>query len=182
MTKSKAVEIGHGVPGDVPEKASSNSNLSEHIDGYMRWITPSPGDPTFSVLRAHLLFEELLRAYLKKVLPHAAALDGSRLSFAQTLAVARACSPHLSPSDWIWAAIADLNKVRNLLAHETQPKALAKKLEDYIESALKHLPPPPKGHPADVSKEGIHFYSRFDIVTLGLYYRASGAMGFDVDS
>ena len=45
------------------------------MSGYMRWITPTPGDPTYSLLKAHLLFEELLRTYLAHNLPHADALD-----------------------------------------------------------------------------------------------------------
>jgi len=173
--------------------------MTEHIDGYLEWITPKQGDPTYSVLKAHLLFEELLRSYLHRVLPHASALDGARLTFVQLLAVARASSTHAAPDHWIWKAIGDLNKLRNLLSHETRPKALAEKMEDYkrfvVQNTGSPLPEPayranstppredtlPLGAPAH-TEGNAHLYSAIDVVTVSLYYVTAAILGYNVDT
>jgi len=170
----------------------------DHLSGYLQWITPKLGDPTYSLLKAHLLFEELLRSYLGRVLPHAKALEGSRLTFVQLLAVARACSIHVEPDHWIWTAIGELNKLRNTLSHETRPKALAEKIEQYqrliIENTGKPLPPPicqtaanPSGqhdlHRNNAAQDGYdgHIYTSIDLVTINLYYSTAGALGYKLD-
>lgn len=158
-----------------------------NIDGYLRWITPTPGDPTYSLLKAHLLFEELLRAYLARVLPHSSALEGSRLTFVQLLAVTRASSSHLEPDHWIWKAIGDLNKLRNMLSHEARPKAMAERMNAYtkfiVQNAKVPLPQPASGEDGSpLAPSGKHLYSAVDMVTIGLYYSAAVALGFDVQA
>lgn len=160
--------------------------MSDTERAYMRWITPTPGDPTYSLLKAHLLFEELLRAYLAHTLPHATALDGARLTFAQLLAVARACSPKVAPDHWIWKGIGDLNKLRNMLAHEAKPKALRERLNEYIEfveNGLKYQLPEASvvaGSPEAARASG-HLYSALDLVTFGLYFYATLELGFEIE-
>lgn len=170
----------------------------DHLAGYLQWITPKLGDPTYSLLKAHLLFEELLRSYLGRVLPHARALEGSRLTFVQLLAVARACSPHVEPGHWIWRAIGELNKLRNTLSHETRPKALAEKIDQYqrliIENTGRPLPPPVRQITSDPSDEhdadrndatqdgyNDYLYTSIDLVTINLYYSTAGALGYKLD-
>lgn len=156
------------------------------MNGYMRWITPVAGDPTYSLLKAHLLFEELLRTYLAHTLPHATALEGARLSFAQVLAVAKACSPNVAPDHWVWKAIGDLNKLRNMLAHEARPKAMRERMNDYIsfvEEGLKFPLPEATitaGSPKAKEAKG-HLYSGIDLVTFGLYYFTAATLGFDIE-
>lgn len=156
------------------------------MSGYTRWITPTPGDPTYSLLKAHLLFEELLRTYMAHTLPHASALDGARLTFAQVLAVARACSPHVNPDHWIWKAIGDLNRLRNMLSHESQPKAMRERMNEYIsfvEAGLQF--PLPESSitvgSAEAREEKGHLYSAVDVATFGLYYFTAVTLGFNVD-
>jgi hypothetical protein len=169
----------------------ANLNMSEdHINSYIQWITPSPGDPTYSLLKAHLLFEELLRSYLGRVLPHAKALEGSRLTFMQLLAVAKACSPHLEPDHWIWRAIGELNKLRNTLSHETKPKALAEKIEQYERLIIENTkrPPPstsgkqkPDHSDANQGSRSGHSYTSIDMVTINLYYSTAKALGHKLE-
>jgi hypothetical protein len=157
-----------------------------NIDNYLRWITPKVGDPTYSLLKAHLLFEELLRTYLARVLPHPNALDGSRLTFVQLLAIARASSTHVAPDYWIWKAIGDLNKMRNMLSHEARPKDLAEKVQAYAQLISQHtkvpLPEPTFVADATLATNSKHLYSVVDMVTLGLYYSSAAALGFNVDA
>lgn len=152
----------------------------------MRWITPVAGDPTYSLLKAHLLFEELLRTYLAHTLPHAAALDGARLTFAQVLAVARACSPHVNPDHWIWKAIGDLNRLRNMLSHESRPKAMRERMNEYIsfvEDGLKFPLPESTitAGSAEAREAKGHLYSAIDVVTFGLYYFTAVTLGFNTE-
>jgi hypothetical protein len=157
-----------------------------NIEGYLRWITPTPGDPTYSLLKAHLLFEDLLRSYLAVVLPHASSLDGARLTFVQLLAVARASSPHIARDHWIWKAIGDLNKLRNMLSHESRPKAIGEKMNEYVKFIVQNTKarlPKPKFAAGTVSfASGEHLYSGVDMVTLTLYYSAAESLGFNVQA
>ncbi len=154
-------------------------------ENYVKWITPQQGDSTYSILKAHLLFEELLNAYLIQVLPHSSALKGARLTFSQTLALARASSSHLLPDHWIWAAIGSLNKLRNSLSHEVNPKDLSEKSKTYVDLVLANSGNPlPKPY-VDSVKDFVpsndspkHLYSVIDMVTINLYYTAAKQLGF----
>lgn len=158
-----------------------------NINNYMRWITAQVGDPTYSLLKAHLLFEELLNAYLARSLAHASALHGARLTFAQTLAVARASSRHIEPEHWVWKAIADLNRIRNSLSHEAQPKDLPKKMADYVAFVVANTNRPLPEAALRAGPEGMpnatqgHHFTAADMVTIGLYYTTAAVLGFNVN-
>jgi hypothetical protein len=136
-------------------------------------ITQGLGDPTYSLLKAHLLFEEMLQAYIKQKMPHPEALSGARLTFAQRLAIARAFSTELMPDDWRWHAIGQLNKLRNSLAHKRSTKDLATEIDQYAEMVEKHLKVPLPIATA-ITPETAHLapgarYSAFDMVNSGLF-------------
>lgn len=158
-----------------------------NIEGYLRWISPKPTDPTYSVLKAHLLLEELLRAFIAKTLPHPEVLRGARLTFAQLLAVARSCCTRVSPDHWMWKAIADLNKLRNMLSHEVEPKEVADKISEYanfVATQSKNPFPQPShkrgdGGAPDFSQP---MFGLVDIATLGLYIQAAVNFGFDISN
>lgn len=159
------------------------SVASNNPENYLRWISPKTGDPTYSILKAHLVFEELLRAYLNKTLPHAGALEGSRLSFSQLLALVRAVSGNVPFDCWIWQAIADLNRIRNLLAHETVPGKLSSRIQRYVEFVqASTMPlPPPLLSTGDQTSVGKRFYA-VDMATMVLYYVTADRLGFDVNT
>jgi len=180
--------------GQAPSRRrplSSNVRPHDHlqmtnatVSTYLGWITPSVGDPTYSLLRAHLLFERLIDASLERSLPHPTALSDARLSFAQKLAIARAASAQVPAAHWTWQAVSRLNKIRNLLAHSPND-AVAKEIASYVEFCNKHsdvkLPEPDRtvkvGTPAHSA--GI-VYTAADMVTLGLYLALASRLGFDV--
>lgn len=155
-----------------------------NIDNYLRWITPSIGDPTYAILKAHLLFEELLNSYLVRVLPHASALSGARLSFTQTLAIARASSVHITPDHWVWKAVADLNRLRNLLSHEAQPKDLPKKLAEYVSFVVISIGTPMPAPVTDTGDGEINLpgtqpqFTAADMATIRLYYTVGDLLEF----
>lgn len=156
------------------------------VENYLKFITPTPGDPTYSLLKAHLLFEELLRAYLARALQHPEALEGTRLTFVQLLAVARACSK-VPPDHWCWAAVAKLNKLRNLLSHQTAPKALFGKIGEYVSFVVAQsgAPLPEAVHSFNCPSTGGfsgQLYLAVDLATIGLYYSLSDLLGFDASA
>ena len=155
----------------------------DYFDRYLKSITPRPGDPTYSLLKSHLLFEELLRLYLDKVLPHSHALEGARLTFAQVLAVSRAASHKIPFDHWIWKAIGDLNKLRNMLAHNLKEDELKRKIDEYVNfvvrSLNKPLPEPFTDEPQSPTKNVSHPYLSMDMATIGLYGFVGGILGVD---
>lgn len=130
------------------------------------------------------MFEELLNAYLARVLLYASALQGARLTFAQKLALARAISTHLEPDHWTWKAIGDLNRIRNSLSHEAAPRDLADRTDAYVELVVTRsgVPLPPPAHRLEPPAAGIarltHFYTEADMATISLYYTIGELLEF----
>jgi hypothetical protein len=156
----------------------------DDFDWFLASITQKSGDPTFSILKGHLLFEELLRAHVAKRLPNAAALDGARLTFAQLLAVARACAFPPISDHGIWAAIARLNKLRNDLAHHLEPKEEAAAIQGFIDLVLAALGevslPASDAHSPMPSETGEPYvgplYSNLDMAMAGLFGAGLGLL------
>ncbi|WP_200377930.1 hypothetical protein [Rubrivivax gelatinosus] len=154
------------------------------VDRFLSVITPKMGDPTYSVLRAHLLFEELLRDFVAKQFVHPTALQGARLSFAQLLAIGRAAAVTLEPNDWRWAALDKLNRLRNLLAHNIEAEVVTDKVQALISFAVREvgipLPEPQAKMPADapVPVSGPR-YTALDMVLCGLHTQLAALLGFD---
>lgn len=148
----------------------------------MSAVTQEPGDPTFSVLKAHLVFEELLRAYLDRELPNSKALQGARLTFAQLLALARACSP-ASDINWHWVAITKLNSLRNMLSHNLLPAERDSRIVDFVSFVVANngvpMPPPTiaDGAPASPGQ----YFLEIDMATGALFGVCASEFGFDLD-
>lgn len=96
----------------------SDEELEPFMTRFFELFEPRGDDPTYFVLKAHLLFEELLRDFVDKQFANPSALRGARLTFSQVLAIAQAAATTLPPDDWRWQGIRELNKLRNALAHE----------------------------------------------------------------
>lgn len=157
------------------------------VEAFVRWITPLAGDPTYSLLKAHLLFEELLRAYIARMLPHAEALQGGRFSFSQLLLIAKASSIHAEPGHWVWRAMSELNKIRNMLSHESAPKDISIRLERYAKISIEGCGVPlPAADSVNTATEdrsnSLHRFTRVEMATVGLYYYTASLLGFNVES
>ena len=83
----------------------------------------------------------------------------------------------MSPDSWHWVAIAKLNKLRNLLAHNLAPAALDEKSQDYIDFIIKKSGNPlPVTDSSTASCDGTSARPRYlavDMVTAGLYMYTS---------
>lgn len=153
---------------------------------FLSYITPKFGDPTHTILKTHLLFEEILRDLLDRTLPNPKALNGARLTFAQLLAVARATSRAIPADSWEWVAIDRLNKLRNLLAHNHEPATIQRegaKIADYI---IKSLATPFPGTVTQVADAkdpgpGPHYFE-IDMALIGLFSRFGTLVGFNFET
>ena len=99
---------------------------------YFQITSQKKDDPTYSILRAHLAFEEMLRDYIDRKVKHPSALKGSRLNFSQILSISMALSQNIEPTSWHWTALNKLNKVRNSLSHEIEPLSISNEVEKLI--------------------------------------------------
>jgi hypothetical protein len=162
-------------------------SIGEHIDCYISRITPRPNDPTYSILKAHLLFEEMLRDYLKRKLPNAAALDGARLSFSQRLALSRSLTPVEQVQGWIWTGVEKLNTLRNYLAHGAGSKDVEKEIDKYVKffvgAAGAPLPEPlahVNGSTLSIQSKSPQ-YLAVDMVTIRMYYMLARELDYEVE-
>ena len=136
---------------DSPEKHE------EAVKRYISIVYPEKGDPTYLILRTHLLIEELLRDLIAANFKHPEALDGARLNFSQILTLAKAGTLASKPEMWHWTAIDKLNKLRNLFAHHINHGEINKKSNElilYIESNIEQIKPSkPKNNQKQPQKE-----------------------------
>lgn len=154
-----------------------------NFDRFLGAITQRFGDPTFSILKAHLLFEEVLRSYLGRALPNADALSGARLTFAQILALVRALQQP-EEDDWQWEALEKLNRLRNQLAHHVEPKERDAKIAELVTFMTTHsrLPlPAPSRASGDADTHGASaqaVYQAIDMVNGALFASLARRLGF----
>jgi hypothetical protein len=147
------------------------------IDRLILAVTPSRQDHTFSILKAHLLVEEMLTTFLEQQLPHASYLDGARLTFAQKLAIARSVSRVPQAPSW---DIADkLNTLRNELAHKGTTERAEKLIKEFHADAVRHCPLPMavRSEEREQAKaEGKHLYTMVDMALVAVCAQLEGTM------
>jgi hypothetical protein len=105
---------------------------SKKIDSFRRFVKhiPRSDDLTLIVLKGHLLAEEELNEILTIKLRDPKALFDARMSFSQRLAVLKEKDSFIR-----FGAIDHLNRLRNQLAHNLEPKAI----EKYVMTFLNEL-------------------------------------------
>ena len=103
----------------------------EQLKRLLGFLRPAEGDPTYLVLKAHLLAEEVLYLYVKGRAYRPGPISAARLSFSQLLALCRAFHPYSSEDWWAWSALQKLNSLRNTLAHNLEPKDLQDRIVEF---------------------------------------------------
>ena len=92
---------------------------------------PRNGDLELSLLKCHLLVEEVLTKLILDSTKHPNYVQKARLTFAQKTSLARSVS-NLEHRTWLWRAIAKLNDARNELAHGLSVEDIKAKLEEFV--------------------------------------------------
>jgi hypothetical protein len=108
---------------------------AEEIAEYVFFFEHMPDEAagtTLVVLKAHLLIEMKAREFVRERLLAPGAIDQARLSSHQLFCLAESfCLPNLEPQ-WLWSTVRKLNKIRNRLAHNLQPKEVQREIEMFI--------------------------------------------------
>lgn len=92
---------------------------------------PKNGDTELSLLKCHLLIEEVLTKLIVKAAKHPEYVQKARLTFAQKSLIARSMSD-LERETWLWGALKKLNDARNELAHGLSLEEIRSRLDDFI--------------------------------------------------
>lgn len=95
--------------------------LKTHGDLFVKHFSEDLDEQT-AVLKAHLLIEGLLRDFICSSVRHPEHLRGLKLTFPQVVGVTKSIMILAGSSlDLYWGMIVQLNKLRNLMAHELEP-------------------------------------------------------------
>ena len=108
-----------------------SGNPSDQLQRLTAYFKPSESDPTYLVLKAHLLAEEILYEFLQSQAHQPKYIEDARLSFAQCSSLAKAFHRFSRPDWWAWSALSKLNSLRNLLAHNLEPTNTKEKIVDF---------------------------------------------------
>jgi hypothetical protein len=92
---------------------------------------PVGNDQTLTILKGHLLIEELVREMIDSKLKVPLSHSKIRFEFDQCLVIAKSLSGDKF-EDWVWQAMRKLNKLRNDLAHNLEPKGFNDRVTDFI--------------------------------------------------
>lgn len=103
----------------------------DHLERLVSFMNPAADDPTFLVLKAHLLAEEVLFCFIESQAHRPGFLSDARLGFAQLVALSRSFHRYSKEDWWGWAALKKLNSLRNLLAHNLEPKDLRDRIVEF---------------------------------------------------
>lgn len=114
----------------MPEKTYGGVNM----DGLIRYIThlPRSGDVELTLLKTHLLIEELLTHILEKKSLKPAHLRKAKLSFAQKIVLIR-CFSDIAESSWVWGGLKKINDARNSLSHKLEREEIEGKIADFVD-------------------------------------------------
>ena len=135
--------------------------LQDVVDMKFRVMKHLPtSDLSLIVLKGHLLIEELLYTIVQSSLTaHPASIVDARLSFYQLAQIAMAATYEERLAN-VWNAIFAVNKIRNTLAHNLEPKNLEKVIRAFARAAAPNTSQAEKLVLADPEKQigdGIEF-------------------------
>lgn len=99
----------------------SADQTNEDFLRFWKHISWKSGDETLIVLKGHLLLEDLMREYCASRMESEKYLDEARLSFSQIAHLTRALNKYQA-AEWIWSGFLKVNKLRNRLAHNLEPR------------------------------------------------------------
>lgn len=115
----------------MPTVPSLTKRDRDHLERLLLLFKPATTDPTYLVLKSHLLAEEVLYRFIESQTHRPRALSEARLGFAQLVALCQAFHRCSKEDWWGWAALKKLNSLRNLLAHKLEPKDLRDRMVEF---------------------------------------------------
>ena len=95
-------------------------------------LLPRGQDLTLVILKGHLLIEEQVRQIINERVKTPESLRDANLDSHQAICLAEAF--YSEEHKYIWDAVKKLNKLRNKIAHKTEPTGLDDRLDDFVKS------------------------------------------------
>lgn len=95
--------------------------------------------PSLLLLRGHLLIEVLLRRFLESRAKNSSALNDARLTFNQVLCLVRSRFKKGDAAK-LWPHLAELNRIRNTLAHRLDPSDFNNQWRSFVGNFQKEFP------------------------------------------
>lgn len=92
---------------------------AKHLDMAVKHF-PQGLDEQTTILKSHLMLEQIFRDFCGRALPNPKHLQGARLTFKQIALLTRSLDPHQSATV-LWPAVNHLNSLRNAMAHDLEP-------------------------------------------------------------
>ena len=102
-------------------------------------LLPRGKDLELVILKAHLLIEEQLNFLLAERLKNPSVLDEVELGSFHRICLAQSFFPP-DHQPWLWKGLKKLNRLRNHIAHDLEPKGVQDRIDDLI-----------SGYPGDLS-------------------------------
>ena len=110
---------------------------NQHIEAFRRLLQHLPGtnDNKHMLLKGHLLIEEQLKIVCSERVRRPKALNFSdpKWTAFQVISLAEALCGD-DADEKLWNGLRKLNKLRNEVAHNLEPKGLSDKIADFIQS------------------------------------------------
>jgi hypothetical protein len=92
---------------------------------------PKSHDVELTILKCHLLIEELLHKIIEKKAENPHFIDSANLRFIQKMYLARAFTK-TGIKPWVWGAVKQLNKTRNKLSHGLSANEIKAEYDSFI--------------------------------------------------
>jgi|SRR2546427_3075843 len=130
-------------------------------DQHLSQILKTEDDFISIVLRGHLVLEELLYSAIAAHCPASDYLRKANLRFPQLVALLRALEKLPAVPGWLWNALAELNALRNSLAHRLEPADLRARVDRFVgtiprdSEGDKRFPPP--ASPKEAVTRALHY-------------------------
>lgn len=168
---------------------TGNSNSTLQLERLARFLNPTASDPTYLVLKAHLLAEEVLYSFIEKQAHHPNHLGSAKLSFSQLLALCRAFHKYSNDDWWGWGGLKRLNTLRNLLAHNLEPKDLKEKVVEFSVYVAEGIGATSNSKTSKTNRDIADEYEKltaggthpFVLAIVGLHVAVSTILGFTSD-
>lgn len=112
-----------------------NTDISETFEYFTKHL-PVESDIVLTILKCHLIVEELIWRLISNRLPAPNTLDGARLTSFQKICLAESLiddfTRQVQEIDWLWSAIRKLNSLRNNIAHDLSESGIKDSIKDFI--------------------------------------------------
>ena len=148
ITKTRELLESEGLTPEVREEAErflketverSEAEIADY-DFFFEHMPSEEADETLIVLKAHLLIERKTWEFVRERLLTPDALEKASLNSHQLLRLAESlCLPNPEPQ-WLWNTARMLNKLRNKLAHNLQPKDIDREIASFTDTFAEKYP------------------------------------------